>query len=217
MVTVLLEGFLLGVAVSLPFGPVNVTMIRRALAQGFWNATAFGGGSASADLVYIALVYFGLAPLLDQQLWLRVGLLGLGALWLAWLGLDSIRSARKGPVVEGERQRDGHLRSFVQGVGVTLLNPVTIAGWVFQGGGFLARHPETRSLTVGLLALLSVMLGLMAYVIVVSGLLATGRRWVGPGVVRLVSFVAGGMLLLFAAGLLISAVQGVTLYIAGTS
>jgi L-lysine exporter family protein LysE/ArgO len=210
MVAVLIEGFLLGVAVSLSFGPVNVEMIRRALAQGFWNATAFGGGSASADLVYIGLVYFGLAPLLDQQIWVRVGLLVLGALWLGWLALGSIRSARQVVALGPEYETDDTLRSYVAGVGVTLLNPLTITGWIFQGGSFFARHPETRTASGGLWALLAIQLGLMAYVVIVSALLATGRRWVKPTGIRSLSLVAGVMLLMFAAGLLLSAMHDVS-------
>ena len=107
------EGYVLGVLVSLPIGPVTIALMRRALADGFWSAVAFGGGSASADLLYVSLVYFGVAPFLAEVLWLRVGLWALGGLWLAWLGVDAIRGALRPPQTaeDGEGTASGGVTS----------------------------------------------------------------------------------------------------------
>ncbi len=208
MLGLVVDGYLLGVLVSLPVGPVTITLIRRALTLGFWNAVAFGGGSACADLFYIGLVYFGIAPLLSELAWLRVMLWGLGALWLAWLGVDAIRSARRGIEFGAAQGADNGFSSYIAGVGVTLLNPLTIVGWIALGGGFFSRHPETQMLGGGLLALLAMIAGTMSHVVVVSAVLATGRRWLSPRVVQGVSAAAGAILLLIAASFLVSAVQG---------
>lgn len=208
MARVLAEGYLLGVLVSLPIGPVTIALMRRALMLGFWNATCFGGGSASADLVYIGLVYFGVAPLLTEVTWLRVTLWALGALWLGWLGVDAIRSARQA-VSTTAQVEGGKVRSYVAGVGITLLNPLTIVSWITLGGGYFALHPETRTLGGGLLALLAILVGLMSHVVVVSAVLASGRRWLSPTLLRALSALAGVILLLIAVSFLLSAAQGV--------
>jgi L-lysine exporter family protein LysE/ArgO len=206
---IIVDGFVLGVLVSLPVGPVSIGLVQRALKWGFWNATLFGAGSASADLLYIGLVYLGIAPLLAERLWLRVTLWGLGALWLAWLGVGAIRSALRQPDADLTHGGDSHWQSYVAGAGITLLNPLTIVGWLTLGGAYFALYPETRTLGGGLLGLLAIIGGLMAHVIGVSALMAAGRRWVGPGLVRGVSAAAGVLLLWMAAGFLWSAVQGV--------
>jgi threonine/homoserine/homoserine lactone efflux protein len=210
MLTLIVEGYLLGLVVSLPVGPVTVNLMRRALNYGFWNATAFGGGSASADLVYISLVYFGVAPLLAEQAWLRIGLWLLGAAWLGWLGVDAVRSALQTQAAGSELDGDGRWRSYLAGVGVTLLNPLTIVSWLALGGGYFSLHPLTQTLQGGLLALVAIVAGLMTHVVVVALVLATGRRWLSPRVVQGLSVAAGGILLLIAIGFLVSAVQGIS-------
>jgi len=210
MLSLIVEGFLLGLVVSLPVGPVTINLMRRALSHGFWNATAFGGGSASADLLYISLVYFGLAPLLAEQVWLRVGRWLLGAAWLGWLGVDAIRSAIQAQVTGGDLDAGGRWRSYLAGVGVTLLNPLTIVSWLALGGGYFSLHPLTQTLQGGLLALAAIVTGLMTHVVVVSLTLATGRRWLGPRVVEGLSIVAGAVLLLIATGFLASAIQSIS-------
>jgi threonine/homoserine/homoserine lactone efflux protein len=88
------------------------------------------------------------------------------------------------------------------------LNPLTIVGWIALGGGFFSRHTETHMFGGGLLALLAMIAGTMSHVVVVSAVLATGRRWLSPRVVQGVSAAAGAILLLIAASFLVSAVQG---------
>jgi len=163
-------------------GPVSIGLVQRGFTWGFWNATFFGSGSVSADLVYIGLVYFGVAPLLAERWWLRVIMWGLGAAWLAWLGIDAIRGALREPDTEGEAGGSSNWQSYLSGAGITLLNPLTIVGWLTLGGGYFALHPPTRTLGGGLLALLAIIGGLMTHVIVVSALTACGvRRPRDPG------------------------------------
>jgi threonine/homoserine/homoserine lactone efflux protein len=202
------EGYLLGVLVSLPIGPVTIALMRRALADGFWSAVAFGGGSASADLLYISLVYFGVAPFLAEVLWLRVALWLLGGLWLGWLGVDAIRAALRPPQAADGGEGYGIRRSYVSGVGITLLNPLTVVSWLALGGGYFALHPLTRTFGGGMLALVAIVAGLMSHVVVVALILATGRRWLKPSFVRALSALAGVILLVIALNFLVSALQG---------
>lgn len=186
---------------------MTLILIRRALTSGFWNAVAFGSGSISADLFYITLVYVGIAPLLADHVWLRVALWTLGALWLAWLGIDAIRSARRPLAAAADAQADTSAQSFMAGVGVTLLNPLTIVGWITLGGSYLALYPEAQALAGGLLALGAVIAGLMSHVVTLSGLMALGRRWLRPGWVRVFSGLAGVVLLVIALNFAVSALQ----------
>lgn len=206
-VRLMVEGFILGLMVAIPLGPVNITMMRRALAVGFWNATVFGGGSVSADMFYITLVYFGVAPLLAGSAWLRVVLWLFGAVWLAWLAVDAMRSAQDPALAEALPGASSNARSYFQGIGITLLNPLTIMGWLTLGGGYFALHPETQSITGGLAAVLSIVGGLITYNVVVSAALAVGRRWLPTGFIRGMSVIAGVFLLVIALTFLVSAAQ----------
>ncbi len=126
---------------------------------------------------------------------------------LAWRRCHP-QAARRGVEFGAAQGADSRFSSYVAGVGVTLLNPLTIVGWIALGGGFFSRHPETQLLGGGLLALLAIIAGTMSHVVVLSAVLATGRRWLSPRVVQGVSAAAGAILLLIAASFLVSAVQG---------
>jgi hypothetical protein len=155
MLTLIVEGYLLGLVVSLPVGPVTVNLMRRALNYGFWNATAFGGGSASADLVYISLVYFGVAPLLAEQAWQRIGLSVGGASGWAWHGGRTRCAAPSRP--------GGGQRLMVMSAGgatwpgrVTLLKSPDQRELAGPRCGVLLPHPLTTTLQVGWQALVAI-------------------------------------------------------------
>ena len=60
--------YLLGLSLSAPVGPVNAAQIDRGIKSGFWHAWIFGVGAMAADIVYMLLIYFGVAQLLTAPL-----------------------------------------------------------------------------------------------------------------------------------------------------
>jgi threonine/homoserine/homoserine lactone efflux protein len=93
MIKLWLQGWVLGLGIAAPVGPIGVLCIRQTLAQGWAVGLATGLGAATADACYGAIVGLGLTTvthwLLDYQ-----GLLqGLGGLFLCYLGIQTWRSA----------------------------------------------------------------------------------------------------------------------------
>ena len=60
---VLAAGAVTGFVVCLPIGPVNLTVINRALRKGFLAAFLVGCGAMCADLIYVSLALTGHATL----------------------------------------------------------------------------------------------------------------------------------------------------------
>jgi threonine/homoserine/homoserine lactone efflux protein len=56
----ILRGFILGLAIAAPVGPIGVLCIRRTLAQGRAIGFVSGLGAATADVVYGCIAAFGL-------------------------------------------------------------------------------------------------------------------------------------------------------------
>ena len=88
----LLSYVYLGISLSAPVGPINAAQMETGLRKGFSYAWLFGLGAILADIVYMILVYFGLAtymniPIIQTFLWL------FGAFVLIYSGAESLASS----------------------------------------------------------------------------------------------------------------------------
>ncbi len=62
---ILPRGFLIGVLISAPMGPIGMLVIQRALSKGRFPAFCTGVGAAISDLVYCLLCGFGISFITD--------------------------------------------------------------------------------------------------------------------------------------------------------
>lgn len=92
----LLQGFGIGFAISVPVGPVGIMIMRRTLAEGLPSGAVAGVGSALGIALYGAVAGFGLTAisglLLSQQRALKL----VGGLLLVYLGFSIARAAPPG-------------------------------------------------------------------------------------------------------------------------
>lgn len=190
MIALLTAGFVLGLSVAAPIGPVGAAVIREGLERGAPAAFLIGLGAAVVDFIYLGLVYAGVAPLLLRLPWLLTGFYALGALLLGQMAFGSLKRAWEGGMPAPAR---GQGRGFLYGLGITLFNPATIISWLGLGGAYASYWLVGASWTRGLSALLAVFAGSVAW----FGLLALSvgmvRRMAGqrPWLFRLVNLAAG--------------------------
>jgi arginine exporter protein ArgO len=157
------EGVLAGYGIAIPVGAIAVLILEMGMRRGFRPAFAAGTGAAAADLTYAALAALAGPPIAvamsAYSLYLRWGsaalLLAIGArgLWAAWRsGVESEHgaggSAGRAPNPVGSAVR-GLLRTFLQFLGLTLLNPLTVA---YFAALILGRGAEDRLAAGGRLA-----------------------------------------------------------------
>jgi threonine/homoserine/homoserine lactone efflux protein len=131
----LLSAFLIGAAagyaIAIPIGPIAVLIVRTGLRRGFRIAAAAGAGTATVDLIYaiLAVVVGGAvtgalaAVLFPLRLAAAAALMylavrGLLRLGHTDMGLDTPGEVRSAP------------RTYVLFIGLTLLNPATVAYFV---------------------------------------------------------------------------------------
>jgi threonine/homoserine/homoserine lactone efflux protein len=130
-----LRGFILGLAIAAPVGPIGVLCIRRTLAQGRTFGFVSGLGAATADAIYGCIAAFGLtaisALLVRQQDWLRL----VGGLFLCYLGVRTLlaRPTDQSAAAEGQGLGGAYFSTLL----LTLTNPITILSFVavFAGLG----------------------------------------------------------------------------------
>ena len=124
-----LSGIVAGYGIAIPVGPIAILILELGLRRGFWTAFSAGAGAASADLIYATIAVlagtFLVEVLAPFAYLLRVGstlgLITMGG-WLLYQGRNlSHRTARTMFTATGCLQTYGMV------LGLTLLNPVTVA------------------------------------------------------------------------------------------
>lgn len=91
MLYILPRGFLIGVLISAPMGPIGMLVIQRTLSKGRWEGMFTGVGASVSDLLYCLLTGFGISFITDlidrHQVLLQV----VGGVVLAAFGLYLFR------------------------------------------------------------------------------------------------------------------------------
>jgi threonine/homoserine/homoserine lactone efflux protein len=187
MIEVLVSGWLIGVAIALPVGPVITEIIRRGLRAGFLSGLMVGLGAAASHAILVSLTLLGVVALLDRPIWHAI-LGGAGILVLGYLGVDALRASTVPPDTEDASQAG---RPFLVGFSIGISNPITLLWFLTVGGALIAAHGGGRS---GLLAVAfgaSFVSGVLCWDTVVAYLAGCGRRWTGQRTLRVINTVAG--------------------------
>jgi threonine/homoserine/homoserine lactone efflux protein len=133
------EGILAGYGIAIPVGAIAILIVDVGLRHGFGLGFMAGAGAAAADFTYASLAAIAgealAAVLTPFAVPLRVAsalvLFGFGG-----YGLWQVRRATS-PEMTKPAFSYGHLRTFGQFLGLTLLNPLTIA---YFSALILGRH-----------------------------------------------------------------------------
>ena len=125
----LLEGIAAGYGIAIPVGPIAVLLIDLGLRRGFRGAAPAAVGVASADLIYATIAALaGLAVADALEPWTDTVRLASGSVLLALVAYRLVelrrttRTERSTPATE-----PGAVATWARFLGLTLLNPATIA------------------------------------------------------------------------------------------
>jgi threonine/homoserine/homoserine lactone efflux protein len=179
-----ISNFLLGVALTLPLGPVNLEVIRRGLRQGLWKALESATGALTAELIYFSLVYFGLARFATHPT-ISIGLGVMGVFLLLYFGYLNYKDYVYSALVGKEQEESGIYRSaYVSGFLITFVNPLNVFLWIGIIGGFFAQN---ASLFISSGVLVGIILSL--YSIAIMSKIAS--KLLKGGLLKYISLLAG--------------------------
>ena len=120
------EGFIFGLSIAAPIGPISLLCMQRTLKQGFLLGIISGIGTAAADAVYAAVSSFSLGIfssfLLDHSFWVRL----LGGGFLSYLGIKGLRQIGVNTTRAIQTKQVSFLWAFSSNFLLTLSNPMTI-------------------------------------------------------------------------------------------
>ncbi len=122
----LLDGFLIGIAVSVPLGPLGMFCVRRTVNKN-WQAGLFSGlGISAADSIYATMAGFSLTIIIDFIRNFEIYFKIFGLLILVGLGLYIFRSNPAKDVQKFKRRGSSYLQDFLSTFIITLSNPLSI-------------------------------------------------------------------------------------------
>ena len=163
---IFLKGFIIGISIAAPVGPIGVLCIQRTIAYGKLNGLVTGLGAASADAVYGFVAAFGLTFisnfLVAQQTWFRL----IGGAFLIYLGIRAYFSTIENTTVNKNDPK--HAGAYGTTFLLTLSNPMTILSFaaIFSGFGLVDASIHYGSAT---LMVIGVFLGSATWWFLLSG------------------------------------------------
>lgn len=122
----LVKGFIIGVVVSAPMGPVGVLCIQRTLNKGRWYGFVTGLGASISDIIYALLTGYGMSFIFDfintNIFYLQL----LGSIMLLAFGYYTFRSNPVKAIRPISPSKGTLFHNFITAFFVTLSNPLII-------------------------------------------------------------------------------------------
>ncbi len=144
ILNILWKGFIIGVIVSAPLGPVGVLCIQRTLNKGRWYGFVTGIGAMLSDICYALLTGYGMSFVFDYVNKNIFYLQLLGSIMLLTFGIYTFRSNPVRSIRPSSGKKGTYLHNLITAFFVTLSNPLIIflfiglfARFAFVGEGVL--------------------------------------------------------------------------------
>lgn len=122
----LIKGFIVGIVVSAPLGPVGVLCIQRTLNKGRWYGFITGLGASFSDIAYALLTGYGMSFIFDfinaNLFYLQL----LGSIMLLGFGFYTFRSNPVQSIRPISINKGSYFHNFITAFAVTLSNPLII-------------------------------------------------------------------------------------------
>jgi threonine/homoserine/homoserine lactone efflux protein len=195
--TALITGLLAGFLVSIPVGPINLTIINEGARRGFRWAILIGMGSVLMESIYCALALTGFSAFLALP-WVKSVMELLSFLFLLLLSWKYFR-AKELPVQSPRSEvieKKLHPRSaFMVGFVRVLGNPSVLLLWVTLTATFLAHGWVDRTLDDRVGCVVGVAAGATLWFLLLAYGVSRGHGRISPRVLLRMEHISGALLL----------------------
>lgn len=142
ILTAAITGFISGLLLSIPVGPVNVTILNEGARRGFFWAAMIGLGATVMEVIYCAIAFTGFASLLGGRV-VKSAMELTSFVFMLYLGLKFLM-AREVPAstrIEERIEEKLHPHSaFWTGFVRVMGNPGVLVLWVVLAANFTSRE-----------------------------------------------------------------------------
>ncbi len=188
------KGFIIGISIAAPVGPIGVLCIQRTLNGGRFYGLISGLGAATADAIYGFMAAFGLTfianVIVEQETWFHL----IGGGFLCYLGVKAFLSKPE------ERAMSESSLSYVGAYGstfcLTLTNPMTILAFaaIFAGLGAVSSGVHYISASI---LVVGVFMGSGLWWFILSGVTNLFRGKLNQSKLILVNRISGIVIIMF--------------------
>ena len=132
----LIEGFIVGIAVSVPLGPLGMLCIQRTVSKN-WKSGIFSGlGISVADALYAIVAGFSLTIIIDFIEKYEIYFKLIGLLVLVLLGIHIFRSNPAKDIRKLKKRGSSYIQDFLTTFLITLSNPLAIFVFIAIFSGY---------------------------------------------------------------------------------
>jgi threonine/homoserine/homoserine lactone efflux protein len=207
MGTIFATSLVVGLSGALMPGPLLALTISTVAEHGFWAGPTLILGHAIAEIITIFALVKGLGKLLQRPP--VIGAIGLlGGAFLLWMAFGLISSSSQSLSFQAGSHGTGFgLSTVVAGLVVSVTNPYWILWWATVGTTYVAMSLQNRRVAGLAVFYAGHESSDVAWYAVVSLLVASGSRFMSPGVYRGLVIVCGIALFGLAAYFIVSGLR----------
>lgn len=181
--------FFLGVSLAAPIGPVKATLLNTGVKNGFYHAWFFGIGAIVTDILYMLMVYFGVAQFIDSP-YMKTFLWSFGFFVLMYTGIENLLTLHS-ISTDSKFRRVIRLRhSMLSGFLMALLNPLTILFWLGIYGSILVGGAGKLSEFQIIICSLTILLGVALVDFTMSIVSSGSRKLLSIRFLKLISLIS---------------------------
>ncbi len=200
IVVAALTGFISGLVLSIPVGPVNLTIINEGARRGFLWAALIGLGATVMEVLYCALAFTGFATVFQNGL-VKAAMELCSFVFMLYLGCRFL-SARQLPTVprleERLEERFHPHSAFLIGFVRVMGNPGVLVFWIILAANFISREWVQPRFSGRLACVGGVALGTGLWFLGLSYAVSLGHRRLGEKTLLRMEHFSGVVLLILA-------------------
>jgi putative LysE/RhtB family amino acid efflux pump len=188
-------GFIIGLIVAVPVGPVNLICIRRTFAYGPWAGFLSGLGGALGDGLFAAVTAFGLTAISQVIEGFATPLQVVGGVMLLGFGLQVFRTdvsqLRDAENAKPRAKPPSIARTILSTFALTITNPATLIGFAALFAGFGSIAGDMTSFLDAALTVIGVIAGSITWWFMLTTFVGIFHHHVDTGVMRTINHVFG--------------------------
>ena len=175
IVDIIIKGFIIGVLVSAPMGPVGLLCVQRTLKRGQWHGFFSGIGAAFSDVFYAGIISLGMGFIINIVTSNEHILQIIASVLLLVFGVYVFRSNPFKWLHEPKENTNSFSQDTVTAFFITLSNPLIIFLLIPLFARFNYINPDQKLFSI-LLGLASILAGALSWWLLITFLVGRLRK-----------------------------------------